>query len=187
MSSDKDSRELEALRVLELCRHSSMPEAKKKYYALSLKHHPDKASTNADKSVYTKKQQQLNSAWEVINDLAPLTMKRRSPLPYSACCETTESGSGTQQLRDQEAQESHDRQMADLGRDSYEEALPKYRQRAQAAHRRVVALEQAMAKRESDGKKVLQSQRNMLKVARACYEEAQASLERFYNEWNPSE
>jgi hypothetical protein len=80
-----DPKALQSLKVLGLCKHSSKGEAKKRWYTLSLRHHPDKAQTDEDKKLATEQQQKLNSAWENLADVLP--SDRTSELPSPQCCE----------------------------------------------------------------------------------------------------
>jgi hypothetical protein len=85
MSHHLDAKALGSLKVLDLCRHSSKGEAKKRWYTLSLQHHPDKAQTDEDKKLATEQQQELNNAWENLAEVLPSA--RTSELPSPQCCE----------------------------------------------------------------------------------------------------
>lgn len=76
---------LQGLKVLGLCWHSSNYEAKQRYRALSLIHHPDKAQTERDRILSTDRQVQLNAAWEELSQILP--DERSDPAPYPVCCQ----------------------------------------------------------------------------------------------------
>lgn len=76
---------LRSLRLFSLCKHSSNVEARKRYYALSLLHHPDKADTEEDRVKATTRQQRINDAWEILSEALPHV--RIGELSFPQCCD----------------------------------------------------------------------------------------------------